>query len=119
MKDAVPPEHSDAAVPDVVRHYSETHDRRDTDAALSSFAADATVVDDGHDYVGSDAIRHWLAKASTEFTYTRTFIDAHAIDASTWMVTNHLEGNFPGSVVDLRYQFVLIDDLISELVIAP
>jgi hypothetical protein len=68
MKDAVPPEHSDAAVPDVVRRYFEAHDRRDTDAALSSFTANAKVVDDGHDYVGSGAIRHWLAKASTEFT---------------------------------------------------
>jgi hypothetical protein len=32
---------------------------------------------------------------------------------------NHLEGNFPGGVVDLRYRFVVVDDLISELVIAP
>jgi hypothetical protein len=119
MKDAVPPEHSDAALPDVVRRYFEAHDRRDTDAALSSFTEDAKVVDDGHDYVGSGAIRHWLAKASTEFTYTRTFVDAHAVDASTWMVTNRLEGNFPGNVVDLRYQFVLAEGLISELVIAP
>ena len=32
---------------------------------------------------------------------------------------NHLEGDFPGGVVDLRYKFTLTDDLISELVIAP
>jgi len=35
------------------------------------------------------------------------------------LVTNRLEGNFPGNVVDLRYEFVLTGDLISRLVIAP
>jgi hypothetical protein len=119
MNDASRPEHADTGVPDVIHRYLEAHDRRDTVAALSAFTPNATVIDDGHDYVGSDAIRHWLAKASTEFTYTRTFVNANAIDANTWLVVNHLEGNFPGSVVDLRYQFVLTDDLISELVIAP
>ena len=34
-------------------------------------------------------------------------------------VTNHLEGDFPGGTVDLRYRFVLRDDLISRLDIAP
>jgi ketosteroid isomerase-like protein len=63
-------------VAEVIRRYLAAHDRRDTDAALATFTPDATVVDDGHEYVGSGEIRHWLAKASTEFTYTRTFIGA-------------------------------------------
>jgi hypothetical protein len=40
-------------------------------------------------------------------------------DEDTWLVVNHLEGDFPGGVVDLRYRFALSGDLISELVIAP
>ena len=36
-----------------------------------------------------------------------------------WIVVNHLEGDFPGGVVDLRYRFVMTGDLIAELVIAP
>ena len=75
--------------------------------------------DDGHEYHGLGEIRDWLARASTEFTYTRTLIGAAAIDANTWLVTNHLEGDFPGGVVDLRYRFVLADGLISELEITP
>jgi hypothetical protein len=35
------------------------------------------------------------------------------------LITNHLEGNFPGGVVDLRYQFALAGDLISTLTISP
>jgi hypothetical protein len=56
---------------------------------------------------------------ASEFTYSRTLRGADAIDANAWLVTNHLEGDFPGGVVDLRYRFVLTDDLISELEIAP
>ena len=106
-------------LPDAVRRYHDAHDRHDTAVALSAFAVDARVVDDGHDYVGSDQIRGWLAKTATEFTFTRTLVTAKAVEAHTWLVVNHLEGNFPGGVVDLRYRFVLTDDLISELIIAP
>ena len=106
-------------IPDVVAQYQDAHDRRDVETALVAFTPNATVKDDGHDYHGSDEIRDWLATASTEFAYTRTLTGAEAIDANSWLVTNHLEGNFPGGVVDLRYHFVLADGLISELEIAP
>jgi hypothetical protein len=119
MNDASRPEHPEPDLPDVVRRYLEAHDHRHTDEALSAFTPDATVADDGHEYVGSEEIRHWLAEASTEFTYTRTFVGANAVDANTWVVTSHLEGNFPGNVVDLRYRFVVAGERISRLVIAP
>jgi hypothetical protein len=106
-------------VPEVIDRYFEAHDRRDTDAALSTFAVDATVLDDGHEYVGADQIRHWLGEASTEFTYTRTLLDARSVGPTSWTVTNRLQGDFPGGVVDLRYTLVLSGGLISELVIAP
>ena len=91
----------------------------EVERALAAFAPNAVVKDDGHEYHGGDEIRDWLSRASTQFSYTRTLIGADAVDANTWLVTNHLEGDFPGGVVDLRYRFVLIDDLISELEIAP
>ena len=108
-----------AQVPDVVGQYQDAHDRHDVETALAAFAPDGRVTDDGHEYRGEDEIRDWLARASTEFTYTRTLIGAEAIDANSWLVTNHLEGDFPGGVVDLRYRFVLDDGRISELEIAP
>jgi ketosteroid isomerase-like protein len=119
MNDASRPERSDVVMAEVIRRYLEAHDQGDTDAALSAFTPDATVVDDGHEYIGADEIRQWLSTASTEFTYTRTFVAADALDANTWLVTNHLEGDFPGNAVDLRYRFVLRGHLISQLVIAP
>ncbi len=106
-------------LPGVVGRYQDAHDRRDTEAALSAFTADARVVDDGREYRGSDEIREWLDHAASEFTFTRSFVGAQATGADTWIVVNHLEGDFPGGVVDLRYQFTLKGDLIAELVIAP
>jgi len=106
-------------LPEVVGTYQYAHDRHDTDAALATFAADAQVTDDGHDYRGRDEIRGWLSRASLEFTYTRTLLDATPTAPNTWLVTNHLEGNFPGGVVDLRYRFVIANGLIRELDIAP
>ena len=106
-------------LPEVVGLYQDAHDQRDTDAALAAFTRDAVVVDDGHTFHGVDEIRDWLATAASEFTFTRTLVGAETIGANTWLVINHLVGDFPGGVVDLRYKFVLTGNLISELVIAP
>jgi hypothetical protein len=119
MDDGASPTSTEPEMPEVSDRYLRAHDRRDTDAALSTFAANATVVDDGQRYVGADRIRDWLANASTQFSYTRTRTGVDAVDADTWLVTNRLEGDFPGRVVDLGYQFRLAGDAIAELLIAP
>jgi hypothetical protein len=106
-------------IPEVVRRYLEAHDRRDTDVALFAFAPDARVFDDGHEYRGRDAIRGWLATASTQFTYTRSLLGASAEEPEIWLIRNRLEGDFPGGVVDLRYRFTLVNGLIADLVIVP
>ena len=119
MNDAARLGHGDLELPEVITRYQEAHDRRHTAAALSVFAPDAMVVDENREYRGSDEIRHWLQTAAGEFTYTRTCVSAEAPATDTWLVLNHLEGDFPGGVVDLCYKFVLTPDLIAELIIAP
>jgi hypothetical protein len=106
-------------LPAVVLRYQNAHDHRDADGALATFAPDAMVTDDGHTFRGHVEIRDWLSRASVEFTYTRTLIDTAQVDDSTWLVTNRLEGDFPGGVVDLRYRFVVSGGLLSKLDIAP
>ena len=106
-------------VPDVIARYHEAHDRQDTERALSAFASDATVVDEDHAFRGVDAIHEWLESAGREFTYIRTFVGAQRLDDDTWVIHNRLEGNFPGSVAELRYRYRITNGLISELVIAP
>ena len=110
---------NDAALPEVITRYQAAHDRHDTEVAVSAFAPAARVFDDGQEYLGTDEIRTWLATAASEYTFTRTLVRAESTGADTWLVVNHLEGNFPGGEVDLRYQFVVSGGLITELVIAP
>lgn len=110
---------TDERVPDVIDRYFVAHDRGDTETALASFSIGGRVRDDGHDYVGHDAIRDWLGRASTQFTYTRTPTAARRIRDEGWEICNRLEGDFPGGVVDLRYRFRVDGDVIGELVIEP
>ncbi len=106
-------------LPDVVRRYQDAHDQRDTDGALEMFTPDAIVTDDGQTYRGQVEIRDWLSRPSVKFTYTRTLIDTAEVDNNTWLVTNRLEGDFPGGRVDLRYRFVISGGRLAELSIAP
>jgi hypothetical protein len=96
-----------------------TRDGHDIPTALSAFAPQATVTDEGHTYRGTNEIHDWLTKTSTEYRYTRTLLGAKAIDHNTWLIRNRIEGNFPGNVVELRYRFGLTDGLIASLEIAP
>lgn len=87
--------------------------------ALSLYADDAVVTDDGKTYCGRDEIAVWLETAASEYTYTTELVATRQVDANTWVAVNHLEGNFPGGTVDLQYTFTLEGDLITRLVIAP
>ena len=106
-------------LPTPIEHYQRAHEQRDTDAAVAMFRADATVVDDGRTHTGIDEIRWWLANAASEYTYTRTLTGVSEERDGSYIVSNHLSGNFPGGEVDLRYRFRLADGLIQELQIAP
>ena len=107
------------ALPSAIALYQDAHDRRDVPTALAQFAPDAVVTDDGHTYRGAAGIATFLRAAAIEFTFTRTLVDAAETAADEWVVTNHLEGDFPGGTVDLRYRFRLAADLITRLDIAP
>lgn len=86
---------------------------------LSAFAEDATVLDDDKTYRGHAEIREWREAAASEYTYTAELTHAEKLDDSHYVLTHHLEGNFPGGQVDLIYRFTLAHDLITTLEIAP
>lgn len=108
-----------APLPAAIQTYQAAHDRHDVDAALATFTTNAVVHDDGKDWVGITQIQEWLSTAASAYTFTRTFLGLEQKDAETWLVRNRLEGNFPGGVVELRYEFTLKGELISGLRIAP
>ncbi|MCZ2830754.1 nuclear transport factor 2 family protein [Modestobacter sp. VKM Ac-2986] len=106
-------------LPTTVRTYLTAHEARDTGAALAAFTADAEVTDEGLTHRGTDEVRRWLGTSSAEYTFTTELTGAERLDDEHWVVTSHLEGDFPGGVVDLRYRFTLRGDRIAVLTIAP
>lgn len=86
--------------------------------AVATFTADAVVTDEGRNYTGRDEIGAWLTASAGEYTHTSEFTGATTTD-TTIDVGQHLEGNFPGGVVDLHYRFTLDGASISRLVIEP
>ena len=105
-------------LPDAIEAYFSADKTGNAQAIAERFTQDATVMDEGNPYTGRDAIRRWMATASTQYTYTVAPFDITEDDKRT-VVTSHLAGNFPGSPVDLRYFFVLRGDKIAALEIVP
>ena len=108
-----------ADLPATVREYLAASVARDSQTAIGAFTPDAVVVDDGRTYRGTAEILGFLQGAGAEFSYTTQLTGARRIDDEHWVAVNHLEGDFPGGVVDLAYRFVLSGDRIAGLVIAP
>ncbi|MFS0701544.1 nuclear transport factor 2 family protein [Cellulomonas sp. 179-A 4D5 NHS] len=106
-------------LPPAVRDYLAAREARDAERALRVFTPTAVVVDDGTTYRGTDEVRRFLDRAGAEFRYTTELLGARRVDGARWLVTQRLEGDFPGGVVELGLRFVLDGDLVAELVIAP
>jgi hypothetical protein len=82
------------------------------------FATDAVVHDEGRTHVGRDAIRDWADAVAAAVTFTRTITDV-ALPGNAAIVRTRLEGDFPGSPVDLHHHFSIADSKISALTICP
>jgi len=108
-----------ATVPPVIAHYMVSQgDGTAKESIAQAFTSDAHVTDEGVDHYGEDAVRAWLDKAQSEYSYTTALTGMRQDAPDRWTVVAHLEGDFPGGVVDLRYRFTLRGDRISRLIIA-
>jgi ketosteroid isomerase-like protein len=108
-----------AALPAVITRYLAAHLARDLDAAMACYTDDAVAVDEGHTYRGPREIRDWLLGRAAAGRYTTTLLATYRVDDERYVAVHHLEGDFPGGVVDLRFRFTLRDGRIAELVIEP
>jgi ketosteroid isomerase-like protein len=108
-----------AALPDVISRYVQSAAQADFDTLVACFTEDAAVTDEDVTHRGRAAIRQWREALASAFEYTVEVLGSEAVGEHGYLVTTHVVGNFPGSPVQLRYEFVLRGDLISELAIAP
>lgn len=101
--------------PDVISRYHAAAASGDLDAVLDCFTADAHVHDEGRDYHGRAEIRSWRESVADRFTYTTRITDVEQVGEAVHVVHTHLEGDFPGGVVDLKQRFTVRGGLICDL----
>lgn len=105
-------------LPEGIAAYFAADATKDADRLVQCFTPEAEVKDEGKVHCGWEAIRAWKAAASTAYTYTVEPFAIKIQDDRT-VVTSRLEGDFPGSPVDLHYFFTLDGDRIATLEIIP
>ncbi len=86
---------------------------------VATFTEDARVIDESRTHVGRDGIRKWRKGVASAYQFTSEIRESLPDGPGRFLVKAHLEGNFPGGVVDLAYRFTLKDELIDGLEIAP
>lgn len=105
-------------LPAAIAGYFEADRARDASAVADCFTADAVVHDEGLSHVGRAAIRAWTEDYLAKYNPTA---EPFAIEeeAGRTVVTSHVSGDFPGSPIDLRFIFTLVDDAIASLEVKP
>jgi ketosteroid isomerase-like protein len=103
--------------PDIIDRYYSASEKGDIDALVACFTPDATVLDEGRTHHGREEIRAWREGVASAFTYTLEVTGLKDTAPQEYVATTHLEGDFPGGVVDLTNRFRLDGGLIAALAI--
>ena len=106
-------------VPDVIRRYFVLDAEREIDSIIALFTDDATVVDEGETRHGTMEIRAWQTGPASQYTYTTDVLATDSLTADRFVGTGRLMGNFPGGTAELKWDFTVAANRISQLVIAP
>jgi hypothetical protein len=95
-----------AELPTSLDHYFAAQNDHDAERMAICFAPDATVRDEGRNIIGRDAIRDWKLETIAKYGVGIQPIDATAEGPSVTVIAK-VTGNFPGSPVELTYDFKL------------
>jgi len=96
-------------LPEILCRYFEAQNAHDIDAMVACFAPDARVRDEGHTYIGPDAIRAWKKQTSAKYRITAEPIESGIVGNATLVVVK-VSGAFDGSPANLSYRFGLAAD---------
>jgi hypothetical protein len=107
------------ALPSVVSRYFELDAVRDIESIVALFATDATVIDEGETRHGIAEIYAWQTGPASKYSYSTTITGTETLGPARYLVNARLTGNFPGGTADLKFDFTVVDERITRLVIAP
>lgn len=89
-------------------------DKADGEAVALCFTEDGIVRDEARTHEGRSAIAEWKNEAAGKYQYTVAPFSIEEKKDRT-VVTSKVEGNFPGSPVNLNYNFTLSGNRIARL----
>jgi hypothetical protein len=101
-------------LPTPISNYFKAVNAQDVDDMLSAFADEASVRDEGQDMIGRTAIREWINDTTRKYRVTLAPTGVRRANERT-IVTAQVSGTFPGSPVELRYQFTITGEKIARL----
>ena len=105
-----------ATLPKPLDAYFGAKNTNDVDRMVATFADDATVADEGKTIRGASAIRKWIDDTNAKYRYTVDVTGVTETDGGA-TIACRLSGSFPGSPVDVEYEFALNDGKITRLAI--
>jgi ketosteroid isomerase-like protein len=89
-------------------------DVADAKGVARCFTENAVVIDEHRAHQGRAAIARWKADATAKYHYTSEPLTVRVSGANVVVITR-VDGDFPGSPVELRYCFALEGDEIARL----
>ena len=105
-------------VPGPVATYLAAEKAKDTQTLGQCFREDAGVRDEGREHRGVAAIKAWHREANAKYRYVVEPLEA-STSGSAVVVRARVTGDFPGSPVELRFNFTVSEDRIVSLEVAP
>ena len=105
-------------LPGPIAGFFRAHNSGKTDNFLELFTADAVVSDEAHEFRGS-AIKEWIDGSIAKYHPLHGEVTHLVPSGSQTVATVQVTGTFPGSPIELRYQFPLRGGKIAVLYIAP
>ena len=87
--------------------FVEATNRHDADALLAVFAPQATVIDDGSTYTGSDEIRQWIREHQIAPRITLDPIAYDEVGGGRVQLTASADGDFPGGPLPFVFHFTV------------
>ena len=94
--------------------YFDADRRGAVEAVTGAFAPDATVVDEGHAYVGGEAISGWWSETKSRYQTVLQPLNVRE-GAEATVVRARVSGAFPGSPAVLTFAFQLEANRIKTL----
>lgn len=101
-------------IPTLLKTYFAASNNEEVEKQVECFKENASVIDENETYLGATEIKKWIINSHTKYKFNSKIIDVKD-SGQNITVTATVSGNFPGSLVNLKYDFIILDEKIQRL----